>query len=291
MKGAITAVAGVCAARLRVEYRGVFFSFLYLAVRALLGLLVRSRRGPDVKDVELLVLRHELEVLRRQARRPNVQRVDRALLAAGLAICPRLLGCRCSSRRGRSCGGTARLCDGSGGSQARDRGGRGFRRRSGSLCCVSRGRIRAGGIGGSAVSWPSLASKRHRRASAACSPGPGWVPPRDARLGAELARVHPSPGREHRRARFPHGRDTVPALLLHAGLHRARQPSDPARGRHDEPGRRLDRPAGSQAALHRPASANPLPDPRPRRPKSTAATDSAASSTNTTEPPREPRHD
>ena len=32
------------------------FSFLYLAVRALLGTLVRSRRGLDVKDIELLVL-------------------------------------------------------------------------------------------------------------------------------------------------------------------------------------------------------------------------------------------
>jgi hypothetical protein len=42
------------------------FSFLYLALRALLGALVRSRRGLDMKDVELLVLRHELEILRRQ---------------------------------------------------------------------------------------------------------------------------------------------------------------------------------------------------------------------------------
>ena len=32
------------------------FSFLYLAVRAVLGALVRSRRGLDVKDIELLVL-------------------------------------------------------------------------------------------------------------------------------------------------------------------------------------------------------------------------------------------
>ena len=38
----------------------VFF-FLYLAFRALLGALVRSRRGLDLKDSELLVLRHELE--------------------------------------------------------------------------------------------------------------------------------------------------------------------------------------------------------------------------------------
>ncbi len=41
-------------------------SFLYLAFRALLGALIRSRRSFDVKDVELLVMRHELEILRRQ---------------------------------------------------------------------------------------------------------------------------------------------------------------------------------------------------------------------------------
>jgi hypothetical protein len=58
------------------------FSFLYLAVRALLGLLVRCRRGPDVKDVELLVLRHEIAVLRRQVGRPKLRRADRALFAA-----------------------------------------------------------------------------------------------------------------------------------------------------------------------------------------------------------------
>ena len=58
------------------------FSFLYLAFRALLGALVRSRRGLDLKDIELLVLRHELEVLRRQLGRPKLRPVDRALLAA-----------------------------------------------------------------------------------------------------------------------------------------------------------------------------------------------------------------
>jgi YD repeat-containing protein len=39
----------------------MFFSFLYLAVRALISLLVHSGRGSGVKDVELMVLRHELE--------------------------------------------------------------------------------------------------------------------------------------------------------------------------------------------------------------------------------------
>ena len=66
----------------------MFISFLYLTVRALFGLLVRSRRGPDVTDVELLVLRHELEVLRRQAGRPKLRCADRALLAAAACHLP-----------------------------------------------------------------------------------------------------------------------------------------------------------------------------------------------------------
>ena len=63
------------------------FSFLYLAFGALLGALVRNRRGLDVKDIELLVLRHELEVLRRQVARPRLGAADRALLAAAACHC------------------------------------------------------------------------------------------------------------------------------------------------------------------------------------------------------------
>src|SRR5919198_3521978 len=68
---------------------GMVFSFLYVAGRALLGALVRSRRGLDVKDVELMVLRHQLEVLRRQVERPQLRSVDRALLAAAACHLPR----------------------------------------------------------------------------------------------------------------------------------------------------------------------------------------------------------
>jgi hypothetical protein len=67
----------------------VAFSFLYVAFRALLGALGRSRRSLDVKDIELLVLRHELEVLRRQVARPHLRAADRALLAAAAWHLPR----------------------------------------------------------------------------------------------------------------------------------------------------------------------------------------------------------
>jgi putative transposase len=66
----------------------VAFSFLYVAFRALLGALVRSRRGLGVKDIELLVLRHELEILRRQVARPHLRAADRALLAAAACHLP-----------------------------------------------------------------------------------------------------------------------------------------------------------------------------------------------------------
>ena len=45
-------------------------SFVYPVFVSLLRLLLRSGRRVGVKDVELLMLRHQLEVLRRQVERP-----------------------------------------------------------------------------------------------------------------------------------------------------------------------------------------------------------------------------
>jgi putative transposase len=66
----------------------VAFSFLYVAFRALLGALVRCRRGLDAKDLEMMVLRHEVAVLRRQGARPKFRAADRALLAAAACHLP-----------------------------------------------------------------------------------------------------------------------------------------------------------------------------------------------------------
>jgi hypothetical protein len=69
--------------------RRCWLLLLYLAFRALVGALVRCRRGLDATDLELLVLRHEVAVPRRQVARPQLRAADRALLAAAACHLPR----------------------------------------------------------------------------------------------------------------------------------------------------------------------------------------------------------
>jgi len=63
-------------------------SFVYVAFVSLLKLLTRRGRRIDVKDVELLVLRHQLEILRRQDKRPKLRPSDRVLMAAAGRVLP-----------------------------------------------------------------------------------------------------------------------------------------------------------------------------------------------------------
>jgi putative transposase len=60
----------------------LLWSFAYLAVRNLFTPLWLLARPPGSKELEILVLRHELALLRRQARQPKLTRADRSLLAA-----------------------------------------------------------------------------------------------------------------------------------------------------------------------------------------------------------------
>ena len=66
----------------------MLLSFIYLAFVSLLKLLIRSGRPVQVKDIELIVLRHQLDVLRRQVERPRLRSSDRAFLAATSRLLP-----------------------------------------------------------------------------------------------------------------------------------------------------------------------------------------------------------
>jgi putative transposase len=66
----------------------VFFALIYLLLRRLVGLIA----GPSNdlhNDIEILVLRHQLMVLKRQVRWPWLRRRDRLLMAAVSGMLPR----------------------------------------------------------------------------------------------------------------------------------------------------------------------------------------------------------
>src|SRR5438067_1022187 len=58
------------------------FSLAYWSMCRLLELLVLRRRTEREKEIEILLLRHQLRVLERQVARPELTQADRALLAA-----------------------------------------------------------------------------------------------------------------------------------------------------------------------------------------------------------------
>lgn len=64
-------------------------SFLYRLIRRTIELLGVHHLSGIEKDVEIIVLRHQLEVLHRHTRRPRFTWTDRAFLALGEVLLPR----------------------------------------------------------------------------------------------------------------------------------------------------------------------------------------------------------
>ncbi len=62
--------------------QGIALAFLYWSLRRLLELVLLRGRSEREKEIEILLLRHQLRVLERQVARPQLTQADRALLAA-----------------------------------------------------------------------------------------------------------------------------------------------------------------------------------------------------------------
>jgi putative transposase len=67
----------------------VFWSLLYLVLGRIFQLLILFGRGDRTKEIEILALRHQVAVLRRQVNRPDLNDGDRVLLAALSRLLPR----------------------------------------------------------------------------------------------------------------------------------------------------------------------------------------------------------
>jgi len=74
------------------RYDRPMWSLVYLIIRTLVALFMRISRNDwddGAKDLEILVLRHQLRVLRRTAGPPRLRPIDRVLLAAASRVIPR----------------------------------------------------------------------------------------------------------------------------------------------------------------------------------------------------------
>ena len=236
------------------------------AVCGAFGLLVLRLRCGERKEVEILVLRHELAIARRQLGRPQPSDTDRALLAALSRALPRsawsafvvtpstLLNWHrrlvrrhwTYARRGPGRPPLDAALQSLIVRLARENPRWGCRRIVGEL--------RKLGLRVSATSVRSVL-KRHEMPPAPRRSGPSWRT-FSARPGAGRARM-----------RLLDRRVGVAAALLRVVLHRARNTPGPPRRRNREPERPLDHPASAQPHDRplRSGAPDALPDPRSRR--------------------------
>ena len=67
----------------------MFWSLEYLTLRCLLQIVLLLSWSESSKELEIVVLRHQLSVLRRQDSRPQLRPSDRLMLAAASRLLPR----------------------------------------------------------------------------------------------------------------------------------------------------------------------------------------------------------
>jgi hypothetical protein len=62
---------------------------VYVVLRRVIAMVLVGVRSSDFKELEIVVLGHELEILRRQSGRPPLRPADRVFLAAASRVLPR----------------------------------------------------------------------------------------------------------------------------------------------------------------------------------------------------------
>jgi hypothetical protein len=100
-------VASVASCEVAGHDHRVIRSLIYLVARRMVELVVLVARSEERNEIEILVLRHELAVRRRQVAGPRTSRADRVWLSALARVLPDRVGVTASSARKRFFGGTA----------------------------------------------------------------------------------------------------------------------------------------------------------------------------------------
>jgi putative transposase len=219
--------------------RGVVLSFVYWSLRRLLELVVLRLRSEREKEIEILLLRHQLRVLERQVARPQLKPADRALMAAFSRVLPRrawkrslfvtpatllrwhreLVARRWTyphRRSGRP--PTAAELREVVLRFAHENPGWGYRRIQGELV----------GLGmklAASTVWSILKE--------------AGIEPAPRRLEQSWTAFLRAQAGERPRVRLPHRRHALPEALLRPVVHRARDPPRPPRWDHDQPRRPL----------------------------------------------------
>ena len=129
------------------------FRLLYLILTRLCGWLALLPRSDNVKNTEILVLRHQIAVLQRQVRSPRPSWADRAVLAAPPGGCPPHTAASWpwSSPPARSCAGTPNWSNAAGLISAEHPDGPVLAQRSDGLCWKWPATTQPGATGGSAA--------------------------------------------------------------------------------------------------------------------------------------------